>query len=70
MGSPFKAIHNPYQSKVTRTISVYENETPVTVLETGQPEHGLGVKMDKRAVRIVDRLLTWIYSREAGYLTA
>lgn len=32
--------------------------------------HVLGVAMDEKAAKIIDRLLSWIFSREAGYLIA
>ena len=42
----------------------------VTNLESGQDVHSLGVTMDEKAAKIIDRLLSWIFSREAGYLIA
>lgn len=41
-------------------------------IEPGLENNGLivGVTMDEKAANIIDRLLSWIFSREAGYLIA
>ena len=51
-------------------ISISKKVKSITNLESGQDVHSLGATMDEKAAKIIDRLLSWIFSREAGYLIA